>query len=94
MAKKKGAPSLIESIRTALQEAQQSGQTLNKLGAACGVGRDRLSRFARGVPGRGISLDAADRLCRVLGLHLVQREQPPGPAAEEAPKRRRRPKTK
>jgi transcriptional regulator with XRE-family HTH domain len=77
MAKKKGAPGLVEQLRDAIRG---SGQSLNQLSHACGVGRDRLSRFLRGE--RGLTLDAAEKICRTLRLELSPRK-PRRPRAEE-----------
>jgi transcriptional regulator with XRE-family HTH domain len=51
-----------------------SGQSLNQLGQAAGVDSGRLSRFMRGE--RGLTLEAAGRLCRVLSLHLAPMAEP------------------
>jgi transcriptional regulator with XRE-family HTH domain len=66
MARKKGAPGLVEQLREAIR---RSGQSLNQLSAACGVGRDRLSRFMRGE--RDITLGAAEKICLALHLKLT-----------------------
>jgi transcriptional regulator with XRE-family HTH domain len=84
-------PGLREQLREAIRA---SGQNLNQLSIATGIGRDRLSRFVRGE--RGISLEAAERICNVLGLKLAE-ETPLAPKrprkadtapASEAKKRR------
>jgi transcriptional regulator with XRE-family HTH domain len=62
-----GGDSVVEQLRAMIRA---SGQSLNQLSKSCGVGRDRLSRFVRGE--RGISLEAADRVCQALHLRLVQ----------------------
>jgi transcriptional regulator with XRE-family HTH domain len=60
---------LVEQLRDAIRS---SGESLNHLGARAGVGRDRLSRFMRAE--RGLTLDAAEKLCRALGLRLTRGE--------------------
>ncbi len=47
---------------------RHSGKSLQELGRVSGIGADRLSRFVREE--RGISLDAAERLCDILTLRL------------------------
>jgi transcriptional regulator with XRE-family HTH domain len=69
---------VVEQLRAMIRA---SGQSLNQLSKSCGVGRDRLSRFVRGE--RGISLEAADRVCQALGLRLVQ-----GPGGRAKPQAR------
>jgi transcriptional regulator with XRE-family HTH domain len=56
---------VVEQLRQAIRG---SGQTLNQLSQRCGVGRDRLSRFLRGE--RDLTLEAAEKVCRVLRLEL------------------------
>jgi hypothetical protein len=46
-----------------------SGLSLNQLGKDAGVGADRLSRFLR--DDRTLTLPAAEKICRVLGLELA-----------------------
>jgi plasmid maintenance system antidote protein VapI len=58
---------LGEVLREAIRS---SGRSLNQLGADSGVAPSQLSRFVTGK--RGLTLDAADALCRVLGLKLVR----------------------
>jgi transcriptional regulator with XRE-family HTH domain len=72
--RKKGEPGLVEQLREAIRT---SGRTLSELEEACGIGKDRLSRFVRGE--RGIGLEAAERICAALNLRLTP-----------APKRARR----
>jgi transcriptional regulator with XRE-family HTH domain len=62
---------LKSQLRKAIRE---SGQSLQQLGRECGVGADRLSRFLNGK--RGLSLDAAEKLCDTLGLRLVGKSRP------------------
>ena len=63
---KRESAGLIAQLREAIR---QSGQSLNQLGAACGVGRDRLSRFLRAE--RGLTVEAAEKICRALRLRLM-----------------------
>lgn len=58
---------LREQLRDAIRE---SGESLQGLGRRTGVGADRLSRFVRGE--RGLSLEAAEKLCLALGLRLAR----------------------
>jgi transcriptional regulator with XRE-family HTH domain len=62
---------LVEQLREAIR---QSGRTLTELGAASGVGKDRLSRFLRGE--RDLTGDAISKVCRALGLRLVSEGLP------------------
>jgi DNA-binding phage protein len=80
MAREAETPGLVEQLREAVR---QSGQSLNQLSAACGVGRDRLSRFLRGR--RDLTLTAAEKVCRALGLRLAADPDAP-PAAARGPK--------
>jgi transcriptional regulator with XRE-family HTH domain len=73
---------LVSQLRDAIR---QSGQSLNQLSLACGVGRDRLSRFMRGE--RGLTLEAAEKVCRVLRLGLA----PEGQTPKARPRRKRPP---
>jgi hypothetical protein len=72
---------LKEQLRQAIQS---SGRSLNQLSIACGIGRDRLSRFVHGE--RGLGLDAAEKLCEVLGLRLNSDPGAP-PAGAPGPKK-------
>jgi DNA-binding phage protein len=75
--KRKGEPGVVNQLRTAIRAARDGGRSLYQLGKDTGVGRDRLSRFLRGE--RDLTGAAIDRVCRVLGLELVQtrRARPP-----------------
>jgi transcriptional regulator with XRE-family HTH domain len=73
-----------------LREAiQHSGYTLNQLAKRCGLDSGRLSRFVRGE--RDLNLDAACRVCHVLGIQFVI---PPMPIVNPAdmPRPGRKPK--
>jgi len=59
-------PGLKEQLREAIRS---SGRPFRQLGRECGVGADVLSRFVRGE--RGISFDAAEKICRALNLRLI-----------------------
>jgi transcriptional regulator with XRE-family HTH domain len=59
-------PNLVECIREAIQA---SGISLNQLGRLAQSDSGRLSRFMRGE--RDLTLEAASRICKVLGLHLT-----------------------
>ena len=58
---------MIEQLRTAIR---QSGLSLRRLGETSGLGADRLSRFLRGE--RGLTLEAAEKICLCLGLKLAK----------------------
>jgi transcriptional regulator with XRE-family HTH domain len=62
---------MVARLRTAIQESNQS---LNQLSGVCGVDRSRLSRFVRGE--RDLTLEAAAKLCEVLGLSLCTDQEP------------------
>jgi transcriptional regulator with XRE-family HTH domain len=86
MAKKKGRTGEASGLKAQLRQAiRDSGQSLNQLSALCGVGRDRLSRFVRGE--RGISMDAAEKICEVLRLRLITEGPPPGEPATKQGRR-------
>lgn len=70
VAKHEGEPGLVSELREAIRG---SGQSLRDLGRACGVGGDRLSRFMRGE--RDLTLGAAEKICRALGLRLTGRKK-------------------
>src|SRR5262245_51144391 len=64
-------PGLVEQLREAIR---QSGQSLNQIARASGVGSDRLSRFMTGK--RDLTLEAAEKLCRVLRIGLAAADSP------------------
>jgi carbon storage regulator CsrA len=68
-----GGGSLMDRLRQAILERNES---LNKLSAACGVDRGRLSRFMRGE--RDLTLTAAAKLCDALDLQLMSRPNAAG----------------
>jgi transcriptional regulator with XRE-family HTH domain len=80
MSEREEAPGLVEQLRDAIR---RSGQSLNQLSKASGVGSNQLSRFMRGV--RTLTLPAAEKLCRVLRLRLSpeEGEGPPAPAPKK-----------
>jgi transcriptional regulator with XRE-family HTH domain len=57
---------LVEQLREAIRD---SGQSLNQLGKAAGVGPNQLSRFMRGE--RTLTLPVAEKICAALGLGLA-----------------------
>jgi transcriptional regulator with XRE-family HTH domain len=59
---------LTEQLKEAIR---QSGKSLNQIGKEAGVGSNQLSRFMRGI--RGLTLNAADKICDALGLELAPR---------------------
>jgi transcriptional regulator with XRE-family HTH domain len=85
-----GGYNLVSQLRTAIRSARKQGWTLYQLGRESGVGRDRLSRFVRGE--RGLTLEAAGRVCQVLHLRLVSPDQPPAPEGKRPRGRPRKPK--
>ena len=56
---------LADTIRDAIR---RDGRTRYRLCLESGVNQAVLGRFVRGQ--RGLTLDTADRLCKVLGLEL------------------------
>jgi plasmid maintenance system antidote protein VapI len=83
MAKKEGPPTVTEQLKEAIRN---SGQSLNQLSKASGVGSDRLSRFMTGK--RGLTGEAIDKLCSALGLRLAADPDAP-PAEAPGPKQGR-----
>lgn len=71
MSKKKTKldPTLAETIRKKIQVSELSQY---KIAKESGVDSGTLSRFVSGE--RSISIETADKLCRVLGLKLVDIE--------------------
>ena len=67
-----------EKLKRAIRE---SGWTRYMLSQACGVTQASLSRFMSGQ--RSLSLDAVDKLARVLDLQLVEKK-----TARKRPSRR------
>ena len=57
---------LIAQLRKAIRD---SGQSLTQLGKECQVNPSMLSRFMTGQ--RGLTLGAAERICKVLRLRLT-----------------------
>lgn len=89
----KEAPGLIEQLQEAIR---QSGRSLTQLAIDAGVGSNQLSRFMRGK--RTLTLETAEKVCRVLQLQLTSyakastdRPQEP-PAAEKTPGKKGRPR--
>lgn len=76
--KKKEESGLVDQLKAAIRA---SGQNLQDLGQASGVGKDILSRFMRGE--RGLTLVTAEKLVRALGYDLVKRQQPGEPEQGE-----------
>ena len=72
MGKKGARPGpLADRLRQAILA---SGRSLSQLGRQAAIDHSRLSRFLRGE--RDLTLEAADRLCQVLGLVVVGVEPP------------------
>jgi plasmid maintenance system antidote protein VapI len=63
--RKRTATTLADQLRAAIDASGKSRYELCKLG---GVDQSVLGRFMSGQ--RGLTLDVADRLCKVLGLVL------------------------
>jgi transcriptional regulator with XRE-family HTH domain len=80
----KEKPGLVEQLRDAIR---QSGHSLNQLSQQCGVGRDRLSRFMRGE--RDLTLEAAEKVCRVLHFELSPYAPVELPKVKEPPPKKR-----
>jgi hypothetical protein len=103
VAKKKGEPAMVETIRAAIRD---SGLTPVELGQAAGVNPAGLYRFVNGE--RTLTLPVAARVLEALGYDLVQQRRPVQPpprrprgrprkaeqqAGQTAPKRPRRKRT-
>jgi transcriptional regulator with XRE-family HTH domain len=84
----KSEPPMVEELRIAIRA---SGRALQSISRDCGVDASRLSRFLRGE--RTITLDAAGRICEVLGISLDVPE-PLQIAPAEAMKEEVKPPTK
>lgn len=65
--------SLAGRIRKA---AVASGESVYRLAQLADLDQSTLNKFLNGTR-PNLRLDMADRLCRVLGLHLVPRTQAP-----------------
>jgi plasmid maintenance system antidote protein VapI len=66
---KKLDPTLAETIRKKIVESELSQYRIAK---ESGVSAGVINRFVSGE--RSISLDNADKLCKVLGLHLTNKD--------------------
>ena len=71
MAKAKGPKTVTGQLKDSILK---SGQSLHELGRKAGVAPPVLSRFLRGE--RDIRAETVDKLCKALGLELVQRRRP------------------
>ncbi len=67
--KSKIEPTLAETIRQAILDSEI---TRYRIAKDSGVGAGVLSRF---VHGGSISIDTADKLCKVLGLSLTKNDE-------------------
>jgi transcriptional regulator with XRE-family HTH domain len=65
--KQKEEPGLVEQLRAAIRD---SGLSLNQLAQQAGVATPMLSRFVKGE--RGLSLAAAEKVCKALRLGLTR----------------------
>lgn len=63
--RQKKADTVTKQLRRAIEA---SGMSRYRISQETGIDQAQLSRFMSGE--RGFSLDALDRLCRVLGLRL------------------------
>jgi transcriptional regulator with XRE-family HTH domain len=70
--RKRGGGGLVEQLKEAVTT---SGLSLYRLAADSGVAASQLSRFLRGET--NLSLGAAERVCRLLGLELVRKKHKP-----------------
>lgn len=68
MASRKSVSSIL---RSAVLDSEDS---LRAVARSAGLDAGNLSRFVRGQ--RGISIDALDRLCQILGLTLTETKKP------------------
>lgn len=77
---------LNQPVSDALRAALKAdGRSLNEIGRACGVAPAVLSRFVSKE--RDVTVGTADRICRALGLALVEIERPSGPAPKVTTKK-------
>jgi hypothetical protein len=74
VAKNKGEPAMVETIRAAIRDC---GLTPAELGQAAGVNPAQLYRFVKGE--RTLTLPVAARVLEALGYDLVQRRRPVRP---------------
>jgi transcriptional regulator with XRE-family HTH domain len=74
-------PGVVEQLKEAIR---QDGRSLNKIGKACGVSADQLSRFMRDK--RDLTFQTVERICNELGLRLTSQRQSTG-QSEPAPKK-------
>lgn len=68
MAKKK--TKLSDALRAAIEKA---GVSRYQIAKETGITQSSLSRFV--ASGRGLSIDAADKLCEYLDLEIVERQK-------------------
>jgi transcriptional regulator with XRE-family HTH domain len=68
----KASATISEQLREAIESA---GMTRYALAKATGVSESQLSRFVNGTSGLGV--EAIDKLCAYLGLHLAAIESKP-----------------
>jgi transcriptional regulator with XRE-family HTH domain len=74
MKKSKPKPKIDQTLADQLREAMaKSGLTNYRIGKDAGVDQAVLSRFVSGE--RNISLEVADRICKLLGLEFAKREE-------------------
>jgi transcriptional regulator with XRE-family HTH domain len=79
---------LVEGFPDRLRQAIRGcGKSLNQIGKQAKIDHSRLSRFMRGE--RDLTLDAAGRLCEVLGIELLLPETCVEPKAEKQPRTRK-----
>jgi transcriptional regulator with XRE-family HTH domain len=84
MAKREEELPLVEDLRRAVLD---SGLTQSELGRRAGVSQPQLSRFLNRE--RTLTLTAAAKLCRALGLTLVKQGEPaPQPGTRQPSKAR------
>jgi transcriptional regulator with XRE-family HTH domain len=81
--KREERPGLIDQLK---EQIRGSGRSLNQIAEGSGISVSQLSRFMRGE--RGLTLHAAEKVCRTLHLHL----EPDEPPDEESKPKRGRPR--
>lgn len=84
-AAKPEVPGLIARLKAAIRDC---GLSLNQLGKMADVDNGRLSRFMTGQ--RDISLEAAEKVMKALGLDVVAVGSPPAPVPDPPPARSRK----
>jgi transcriptional regulator with XRE-family HTH domain len=68
------APGVIAQLKTAIQNWQQRGGTLNQLARRAKIDSGTVVRFVNGE--RSLTLPTVEKICRALNLDLTQSSDP------------------